>query len=137
MVLVAATRLDQDIERFLGAFLRLRLERRLGAGMLEDHLEPFVVEELERRQDLAEVGARLFEDGLDRFKVGHGKDGDVVGLGSFMRSRISVSSPFSPSKRAAPSHETHTWQSRSQDGDTGHDAQGAFSSNEELLQVVA
>lgn len=80
MVLVAPTRLDQDIERFLGAFLRLRLERRLGARVLEDHLEPFVVKELERRQDLAEVGPRLFEDGLDRFKVGHREDRDVVGL---------------------------------------------------------
>lgn len=80
MVLIATARLDQDIERLLGALLRRRLERRLSPRVLEDHLEALVVKELERGQDLAELAARLLEDLLDRRKVGDGQDGDVVGL---------------------------------------------------------
>ena len=99
VVLVAPARLDQDIERFLGPFLRLRLERRLSARVLEDHLEPFVVKELERRQDFAEVGARLFEDGLDGFKVGHREHCDVVGLSVRLVPPSSVSPLSSPPRR--------------------------------------
>lgn len=80
VILVATAGLDQDIKRFLGPFLRRRLERRLGPRVLEDHLEALVVKELERRQDLAELGARLLEDGLDRGKVRDREDRNVVGL---------------------------------------------------------
>jgi hypothetical protein len=79
VILVTSTRLNQHIER-LHALLRLTLERRLGSSVLKNHLVSSVIPELERRKDLAEVGAGLFEDGLDGFEGRDGDDGDVDGL---------------------------------------------------------
>jgi len=68
VILVAPARLDEDVER--PAALGRSLERRLGARVVEDEVEPLLVPELERRQDLAELRPSLLEDGLDRVKVG-------------------------------------------------------------------
>jgi len=78
VVLVAPARLDQDVE--CPTALGLALERRLGARVGEDEIETLLVPELEGRQDLAKLGARLLEDSLDRLKVGDREDGDVDGL---------------------------------------------------------
>ena len=79
VILVRATRFDQDVER--SPVLWFALERRLGARVLEDHVESLLVEKLERREDLAKVLARLGEDFLHRFEIGHRQDRDVDRLG--------------------------------------------------------
>lgn len=78
MVLVAATRLNENVER--PAACRFALERRLLARVVQDELEALLVPELERREDLAERDARLLEDSLHALEVRHAEHSDVDSL---------------------------------------------------------
>jgi hypothetical protein len=48
--------------------------------VVEDEVHGLLVEELERREDLAEPGAGLFEDVLDALEARNREQGDVDGL---------------------------------------------------------
>jgi len=45
--------------------------------MFENHVESFLIEEFERREDLAEVLSGFGEDFLNEFERGNGEDCDV------------------------------------------------------------